>query len=646
MNIARTLCFKQELKEKSVLLDLDAVQLALIAESSTFILNFNPSVVERTDKLCIDIHQVACSKRNCWSDKESDEELKSFCLEGKFESFFDRGIKSIKGQYMKDFKRSVLAILSSKSSLMIYLDNFEDPHEALDFHAIMRNASIKSSQVQLHSLNSEKVRREMFEVLFSSKLNALCMCWSVSSMNSSDAVCQSTAYFAVSHSLGFITVWETNVRSGSFDLMCGIDVNDIVVEEMVFFSCGKSTHLCMSFRDGRVCLVEFLSNEGSPMKRLDITYIWDDKDYIPTNGIVFVEQQQMLVIPKNQHLVFLSFDLSDEKKKVFSLQILPIDTRFYISSVVPFKSEIVLTTFDGLMFRIGLSGENKLLKEQMMLPWNVKDWNIYGARRTKNSIYLVIATYPSKFYCNRIVKQPSLVHLIPIATLEDIGQLIINHLGPVSEIYDALCHLKFELARGCCWPQSLIEYMDEADDLDSFSLQKLKVLRCILFIRVSYLKEEEKDFKDRLVYCIRRIEMFILMYHIQATFGMVYSLNSKSLSHTEKSSLSLMKTFMTSNSMNSNFVLLEAFSHEYNEVCLICQEAVKFDDHSKGSCVNGHVFARCCQSLLLCSNLPYRTCNVCKSSAIKKPDECSIFGNVLTDTCTYCDGQLKLIEGF
>ena len=96
MNIARTLCFKQELKEKSVLLDLDAVQLALIAESSTFILviysivsclfiyliinhkfesnlqNFNPSIVERTDKLCIDIHQVACLKRNFWSDEESD----------------------------------------------------------------------------------------------------------------------------------------------------------------------------------------------------------------------------------------------------------------------------------------------------------------------------------------------------------------------------------------------------------------------------------------------------------------------------------------------------------------------------------------------------------------------------------------------
>ena len=33
------------------------------------------------------------------------DEFKSFCLEDKFGSFYDRGIKSIKGQHMKDFKR-------------------------------------------------------------------------------------------------------------------------------------------------------------------------------------------------------------------------------------------------------------------------------------------------------------------------------------------------------------------------------------------------------------------------------------------------------------------------------------------------------------------------------------------------------------
>lgn len=65
------------------------------------------------------------------------------------------------------------------------------------------------------------------------------------------------------------------------------------------------------------------------------------------------------------------------------------------------------------------------------------------------------------------------------------------------------------------------------------------------------------------------------------------------------------------------------------ENCRICKKEVKLDNLKKGQCVNNHVFARCCQTLLLCDINSYLRCKSCKSCALP---------NVWTFnlSCTYC----------
>lgn len=65
------------------------------------------------------------------------------------------------------------------------------------------------------------------------------------------------------------------------------------------------------------------------------------------------------------------------------------------------------------------------------------------------------------------------------------------------------------------------------------------------------------------------------------------------------------------------------------ETCRICKSEVKLDNLKIGQCAKNHMFARCCQSLLLCDIIPYHQCPSCKSVALQ---DVWSFGFV----CTYC----------
>ncbi|XP_013391935.1 general transcription factor 3C polypeptide 4-like [Lingula anatina] len=79
--------------------------------------------------------------------------------------------------------------------------------------------------------------------------------------------------------------------------------------------------------------------------------------------------------------------------------------------------------------------------------------------------------------------------------------------------------------------------------------------------------------------------------------------------------------------------------HKPAEKCNICGEVINFSSAKQDSCGNGHKFARCCQSLLLVQETPYRKCQNCRALAIALPDtapEC--IKKMLVSTCTFCAG--------
>ncbi|XP_035215689.1 uncharacterized protein LOC118189224 [Stegodyphus dumicola] len=74
---------------------------------------------------------------------------------------------------------------------------------------------------------------------------------------------------------------------------------------------------------------------------------------------------------------------------------------------------------------------------------------------------------------------------------------------------------------------------------------------------------------------------------------------------------------------------VDAESLPAREICRICKSEVKLDNIKVGQCAKNHMFARCCQSLLLCDIIPYFQCASCKSVALQ---DVWSFGLA----CTYC----------
>lgn len=150
------------------------------------------------------------------------------------------------------------------------------------------------------------------------------------------------------------------------------------------------------------------------------------------------------------------------------------------------------------------------------------------------------------------------------------------------------------------------------------------------------------------------VERKIMLTHVSNAVKLFLNMNIdvNTLSVGECTALSQMKLLLESNAVKDihNTAQLQEFtsiiSHQHaTEICCVCQATIRFTDTLADGCENGHVFSRCCQTLQLCLQVPYRKCSFCIClAAARHPAgnsrQSAWLAALQTERCTYCDGKL------
>ncbi|ESO09560.1 hypothetical protein HELRODRAFT_168562 [Helobdella robusta] len=80
--------------------------------------------------------------------------------------------------------------------------------------------------------------------------------------------------------------------------------------------------------------------------------------------------------------------------------------------------------------------------------------------------------------------------------------------------------------------------------------------------------------------------------------------------------------------------------------CPACKTEIPYENHEEGTCRNGHSFERCCQTLLLTCDIPYRCCLMCNRKFVNYDDDDGVMCHFQSDKCPMCGGKIKPKDGF
>ncbi|KAI0215783.1 hypothetical protein LSAT2_032155, partial [Lamellibrachia satsuma] len=278
---------------------------------------------------------------------------------------------------------------------------------------------------------------------------------------------------------------------------------------------------------------------------------------------------------------------------------------------------------------------------------DVPSWQVHGVCGTPGGVYLCLLESPAGDYCHLTILEPLKLTLVLRADT-DVASVVLKQDESLCGCIDALAQVKFILAQKQPLPESLAQLVKDKSAWPNLPIGRQKLLRFLLQAMKLANVESQVTSED-----VLEADKLIMKSHLETALTRLLKMEIKPTTDAEKKSLMLVCDWLSSCHGNSKshdqhltqkvIGMLEHIQPgmDTREKCEICEANISFTSYRKDQCPNGHVFARCCQTLLICHSVPYRTCVSCEALAIGQHiSGSSWFEDLKTNTCTFCDGLL------
>jgi hypothetical protein len=283
-------------------------------------------------------------------------------------------------------------------------------------------------------------------------------------------------------------------------------------------------------------------------------------------------------------------------------------------------------------------------------------WGCYGIGLTKNGVFLLDVASPLSSYDHVVLKDPLHLNFIQLKASTEIIQeftRLVSRGTRMCQTADMLVFIRAEILKSGSLPNGLENWTIEKSLWVEQTVSWLKVMRFLLKVKkVRQLKVNEKN--DNFCELDNEISVVESLILIQHCAEMLLSLKNShaivTVHENDKITASLMCKVLQSSENSSPLTrtlaqdiaaLLYTGGNipDVLELCKICGADIPTKHVINEGCLNGHNIGRCCKTLRICQDLPYKSCENCRALSIGQHLKGSNwFEKMKESCCTFCDG--------
>ncbi|KAI0215784.1 hypothetical protein LSAT2_032153 [Lamellibrachia satsuma] len=399
----------------------------------------------------------------------------------------------------------------------------------------------------------------------------------------------------------------------------------------------------------------------------EIGPLWSECDNVPIRNLCWASQDNLLFASKGPFLLTFHIAMNtgtnhatvkcpEVKVKAHPPKL--IGDKLGISALWWDQTKLFVSLTNGQVCCVNVGQDSSLTVDVVdiqrestdnMKHVDVLSWQVHGVCGTPGGVYLCLLESPAGDYCHLTILEPLKLTLVLRADT-DVASVVLKQDESLCGCIDALAQVKFILAQKQPLPESLAQLVKDKSAWPNLPIGRQKLLRFLLQAMKLANVESEVTAED-----VLEADQLIMKSHLETALTRLLKMEIKPATDAEKKSLMLVCDWLSSCYGNSKShdqhltqKVIGMLKHiqpgmDTREKCEICEANISFTSYRKDQCPNGHVFARCCQTLLICHSVPYRTCVSCEALAIGQHiSGSSWFEDLKTNTCTFCDGLLLL----
>lgn len=474
------------------------------------------------------------------------------------------------------------------------------------------------------------------------------ICWS-EIFNVSDDV--EVCFLIAGSKSGYITFWRLTFTKESIEVhFAGEWCTGM--GQLYVMSIFES-YLCIGTHSGQLMLIK-IDFKTNSMDTITTTFsprlmLWAQKDELSINHLKLtrIDSKQFLVIYTK--LTFIMVAVVQEIT-LARQQLMKIKKESYQEALYKMPStdiciiedkKFIISSGDGSLIQVTLEDDYSIKQSELQMNDIIrKQMIIHGLSSSRNRTLLCLVQHIAAYFDHLNIKEPVQVYIIAALPdkkfyekFEQIIDGVDDQFSELPEISDYLICYRGYLNTGSDYlPVIIRKYMNTLNDVifSHFKPFQLKILRSITsnlckLNKDKFNPDEITILKDLLL----KIETIILRHYCEKIIEDVINHNSE-LTEMQKLSLNNMCIWLKENCQLSYGLDIENII----EVCPICRMTIPFSERSHGCCPNGHRFARCTSSLLICdiSIHEYNRCKICKENFVIIPPIWGIYHK----TCVFC----------
>ncbi|XP_074659333.1 general transcription factor 3C polypeptide 4-like [Tubulanus polymorphus] len=394
----------------------------------------------------------------------------------------------------------------------------------------------------------------------------------------------------------------------------------------------RNGYFAIGFLDGRLLVYGYhVDDDTGDLSLTEPVDVWKDVDKLSVTDIVWDKERDLLYFGKENFA--LSAKLGNPAKPEMSSAVKVIHRLDVAIAGLAIHDELLIiasTESDVIMCRSSVDPE---IVYSDNLSNDGKKWLCHGIAVSPNCAFLSFVQSPGFYYDHLKLRDPLKIKAISLLPKEELCQRILEERDELP--FDLLEDLRYRCRAGMPLCETMEKLLSSRDEWQDISVYYHKLMRFLIRMLLNFMASAADDVKrQELENDLFIVEDLIIKHHIIEHMNSYNDIPNPG--ETEQLITSLMVDWCKQTSNNG-----ERAEPSSGEQCAICTERIPLVTISQGVCPKGHSFGRCCQTLLLCQNVPYRKCMECQSVAIAMEISGSDWiKQVLKTKCTFCDGIL------
>ncbi|KAK2179396.1 hypothetical protein NP493_493g02014 [Ridgeia piscesae] len=348
----------------------------------------------------------------------------------------------------------------------------------------------------------------------------------------------------------------------------------------------------------------------------EVCPLWCESDKLTITHLCWSTEHNLMFASKGPFLLTFHIALDTDsshaqvnpaKVKVKPLPSMLIGDKLGVSALWLDGSKLFVSLISGPVHCVQVGQESSLTVNRVNVQRETGEnkrqvdtdaWRSHGLCGSPGGVFLCLLESPAVDYCHLTIIQPLKLTLVVRADT-DAASVLLNQEESLIKCVDALAQVKFIIATKEPLPKSLAQLIEQKSTWPKLPIVRLKLVRFLLQVMRLYDEESEVKLDD-----ILEVETLIMKSHLETALMRLVEMEVKPTTDAEKKSLMQACDWLRTCHEHSK-------SHDLHltQKVVTLLEQVNAVTYTKEKC-------RCCQTLLLCHHVPYRTCASCEALAV------------------------------